>query len=272
MKACGISVYRIVLPLLLMASIASFLSFYLQENVLPYANRKAEEIWNRINDVPPRSYSYLDRRWVLGKDRSRIYYYNYFDPQESVFSKLSIYNLDLSSWSLEGRYYAEKGYLSGNTLSLRNCWQREFEEGKPVAFEKKEEMNINLAEKKDYFLKKMNEPDQMSYAELKDYIEEIEERGFETQEFKVALNYKISFPLVSLIMTFLGIPFAFSMGKRGTLVGIGLSIVIAMIYWGAIAVFRGLGEANYLNAYIAAWGPNLIFGLIGLYLIFTLRT
>jgi LPS export ABC transporter permease LptG/LPS export ABC transporter permease LptF len=272
MKACGISVYRIVLPVLFMASIASFLSFYLQENVLPYANKKAEEIWNKINDVPPRSYSYLDRRWVLGKEKNRIYYYNYFDPEESAFSKLSIYDIDLSSWSVAGRYYAEKGYLNGNNISLRDCWHREFEVGKPVEFERKKEMNITIGENKDYFLKKMKEPDQMSYGELKDYIEEIEERGFETQKFKVALNYKISFPIVSLIMTLLGIPFAFSMGKRGTLVGIGLSLVIAMIYWGAIAIFRGLGEANYLNVYLAAWGPNLIFGLIGLYLVFTLRT
>lgn len=272
MKACGISVYRIVLPVLLMACIASFLSFYLQENVLPYANRKAEEIWNKINDVPPRSYSHLDRRWVLGKEKHRIYYYNYFDPEESLFSQLSIYDIDLRSWSFKRRFFSERAHLSGNHLSLRNCWVREFESGKPVKFEKKEEMSITLAEEKDYFLKARKEPDQMSYGELREYIEEIEERGFETQKFKVALNYKISFPLVSLIMTLLGIPFAFSMGKRGTLVGIGLSIVIVMIYWGAIAVFQGLGDANYLDAYLAAWGPNLIFGLAGLYLVFTLRT
>jgi lipopolysaccharide export LptBFGC system permease protein LptF len=73
-------------------------------------------------------------------------------------------------------------------------------------------------------------------------------------------------------MTLLGVPFAFSMGKRGTLVGIGLSIVIAMVYWGAIGVFKSLGYVNFLNAFLAAWGPNLVFGLAGLYLIFRVRT
>jgi len=62
------------------------------------------------------------------------------------------------------------------------------------------------------------------------------------------------------------------MGRKGALVGIGLSIVIAIVYWAAIAIFRGLGNASYLNAFLAAWGPNLIFGLAGLYLVFTLRT
>ena len=55
-------------------------SFYLQERVLPRANNKAEEIWNRINDAPSRSYSYLNRHWVLGRDKNRIYHYDFFDP------------------------------------------------------------------------------------------------------------------------------------------------------------------------------------------------
>jgi lipopolysaccharide export LptBFGC system permease protein LptF len=78
--------------------------------------------------------------------------------------------------------------------------------------------------------------------------------------------------LACLIMTLLGVPFAFSMGKRGTLVGIGLSIAIAMVYWGAIGLFKGLGYAGSLNIFLAAWGPNILFGLAGLYGMFTLRT
>ena len=272
MKASGISLYRIVLPLILLGGIASFFSLYLQENVFPYANKKAEEIWNKINDVPPRSYSHLDRRWVMGKEKNRIYYYNYFDPEASVFSQLYIYDIDISSWSFKKRIYSGKGVLRGKNLTLINCWFREFVDRKPIKFESKKEMDLVLVEERSYFLKEWKEPDQMSYGELRNYIEDIEERGFETVKFKVDLNYKISFPLASLIMTLIGIPFAFSMGKRGTLVGIGLSIVIAMIYWGTIGIFKSLGYLNYLNAYLAAWGPNLIFGLIGLYLIFTLRT
>jgi len=272
MKACGISLYRIVLPVVLLGCAASFTSFYLQENVLPYANKKAAAIWNKINDIPPRSYGYLDKRWVLSKNKNRIYYYNYFDPVDSVFSQLSIYDVDLSTWSLKKRFYSGKATLRGFRLSLEDCWSRDFEEGLPVKFEQKEGLEMILTEGRDYFLKRRKEPDQMSYGELREYIGDIEERGFETQRFEVALNYKISFPLASLIMTLIGIPFAFSMGKRGTLVGIGLSVVIAMVYWGTIAVFRGLGNADYLNAHLAAWGPNLIFGLLGIYLIFTLRT
>ncbi len=272
MKTCGLSFYRIILPVVFLAAIVSFFSFYLQENVLPYSNKKAEEIWNRINDRPVRSYSYLDRRWVLSKEKDRIYHYNYFDPEKSSFSQLSIYDFDTPTWSVKRRIFSERANLSDNRLSLEDCWIRDFEGGRMTSYEKKSAMDLEILEDMSYFKKDKKEPSQMSFRELKRYIQELDERNFDTVKFRVDLHYKISFPFVCLIMTFLGIPFAFSLGKKGTLVGIGLSILIALVYWGAIGVFQGLGYVNYLNAFLSAWGPNLIFGLIGLYLLFTLRT
>ena len=98
------------------------------------------------------------------------------------------------------------------------------------------------------------------------------QRGFDTQRLRVDLNYKLSFPFLSLILTLLGIPFAFLMGKRGVLWGIGLSLAIAIIYWGCTGIFKNLGYTNNLNAYWAGWGPHLLFGFVGLYLIAKMRT
>jgi LPS export ABC transporter permease LptG len=271
MKTCGLSLYRIILPVVLLAGVVSFFSYYLQENVLPYSNKKAEEIWNKINDRPIRSYSYLDRRWVLSKEENRIYHYNYFDQEKSAFSQLSIYDLDPTSWAIQRRVYSERAFLGDGRLSLEDCWFREFSSGKMTEFEKKEKMNVDMREDRSFFLKEWREPDQMSFGELRKYIRELDERNFDTVRFKVDLSYKISFPFVCLVMTLLGVPFAFSLGKKGTLVGIGLSLAIAMVYWGVIGIFQGLGYVSYLSAFLSAWGPNLIFGLIGLYLLFTLR-
>ncbi len=272
MKACGISLYRIITPIIFMAVLVSLFSFYVQERILPYSNKKREAVWNKINDVPPRSYTYLDRRWVLSRTKDRIYHYNYFDPQEAVFNHLSVFDLNLSSWSFERRIYSEKGHLGEGNLSLENCWIRDFLAEKTERFERRSQMNLSQVEEMSYFLKEWKEPDQMNFGELRKYIKEIEESGFDTVKFKVDLHYKISFPLAALIMTIIGLPFAFSMGRRGTLVGIGLSIVIAMIFWGAIGVFREMGMINFLPPFLSAWGPNLVFGLVGLYLLFTLKT
>lgn len=272
MKACGVSVYRAILPVVFLACVVSFCSFYLQENILPSTNKKADELWNKINDRPPSTYTRVDRRWVMDKRRSRVYHYRYFDPIASAFSQLSIYDIDSQSWSFKRRIFAEKGFLQERNLSLVNCWYRDFDGNFPINYEKKEQIQMAVAEDRSYFMRELRVPDQMGYQELKNYIQNIEERGFDSTRFRVDLLYKISFPLVSLIMVFIGIPFAFSMGKRGALVGLGISVVIAMFYWGGVGIFKSLGYANFLSPILAAWGPNMIFGLIGLYLLFTLRT
>jgi LPS export ABC transporter permease LptG/LPS export ABC transporter permease LptF len=271
-KTCGISLYRLIGPLVMLSLLICGVSFYIQENLLPYSNRKAEEVMGRITDRPPSISDPLDRRWLMSRDRNRIYHYQFFDPIAGAFSRMSILEIDLDAWSFRKRSFAEKASIKGTTLSLADAWEMEFADGIPVLFERREKAEVGLGEDQGYFQKEFKAPNQMRYAELEHYIEEIEERGFESLHFRVDLQAKLSFPLASLVMILLGTPFAFSMGRRGALVGIGLSIVIGMLYWGAIGVFKSMGYAGYLDVSLAAWGPNLLFGLIGIYLILKVRT
>lgn len=271
-KACGISLYRFVGPVLFLAVVVSGAAFSLQERVLPAANLRAEDIWNRINDVPPRSYSFANRHWILSRNKDRIFHYDFFDPIASVLSRVSVFDIDGSDWTMTRRAFGERGYLDDERLILVNSWTRDFREEGPQAFRTEREENVAIEENRDYFLKEWKEPSQMTYGELDLYAKEAQSMGFEATRLRVDLGYKLSFPLVALVMTFLAVPFAFAMGRSGTLVGIGLSIGIAMVYWGAIGVFRGLGYVGYLSPFLAAWGPNLLFGLGGIYLFSRVRT
>jgi lipopolysaccharide export LptBFGC system permease protein LptF len=73
-------------------------------------------------------------------------------------------------------------------------------------------------------------------------------------------------------MTLIGVPFAFVVGRKGALYGIGLSIVIAIVYWGCLGIFEALGSNALLPSLLAAWAPNLLFGAAGLYLMLRLET
>jgi len=272
MKASGLSVYRIIFPVVFMAFLASACSFYIQEYIYPYSNKKAEETLYSIMDIPPRSTSYLNRRWVMGKERNRIYHFRHFDPITESFSDLSVFEFEDQNWSLRRRIFGEKGYIQENSIILTDGWLREFENDRPPRFEPIVSLKISDTEGRSYFVKEWKEADQLNFGELAAYISEIEEKGFESLPYRIDLNFKVSYPLAGLIMALLGIPFAFSMGKRGTLVGMGLSLFIAAVYWGAIGVFKSFGTLAFLSPFLAAWGPNLIFGLAGLYLLFTLRT
>ena len=57
-------------------------------------------------------------------------------------------------------------------------------------------------------------------------------------------------------------------GRRGALYGIGVGIVLAMVYWTANNLFGAIGEAGILSPALAAWAPNILFGAGAAYLLY----
>jgi lipopolysaccharide export LptBFGC system permease protein LptF len=261
-----------VVPVAALAVLLGVGSLFVQERLLPSANRKAEEIWNRITNAPAPAAGAVSRRWVLGRGKDRIYHFALFDPRSAAFRGLSVFDIDTARWTLARRTAADKAVLKGDALYLTGAWRRDFDGERQVGYEESREAVLPGVEDRAFFLKEWKEPSQMNARELRAYVREIADLDYEVGRFKVDLAAKLAFPFVAVVMTLLGLPFAFTMGKRGTLVGIGTSIVIAMVFWGAIGVFKSLGYVAILPAFLAAWGPNLLFGLTGLYLLFRLRT
>jgi lipopolysaccharide export system permease protein len=83
----------------------------------------------------------------------------------------------------------------------------------------------------------------------------------------VELHYKTAFPFISLIMVLIGTPFAIKSTRGGVLMGMGMSIVIGLLYYTVIAVSYNLGKAGLLHPFVAAWLSNVIFTAIGIRLI-----
>jgi lipopolysaccharide export LptBFGC system permease protein LptF len=123
-----------------------------------------------------------------------------------------------------------------------------------------------------YFRREEKPSDTMGFAELTAYIRSLESRGFDVAKLRVQLHRKLAFPMVGFVMTLLAVPFSFIVARRGALYGIGIAIVIAIVYWAVLGIFEALGNNALLHPALAAWAPNLAFGAIGLYLIFTLET
>ena len=73
-------------------------------------------------------------------------------------------------------------------------------------------------------------------------------------------------------MTLIAVPFAVTTGRRGALYGIGVGIVLALVYWTMISVFAAIGAAGLIPPTLAAWAPNLMFGAAAAYLLLTVRT
>jgi lipopolysaccharide export LptBFGC system permease protein LptF len=112
----------------------------------------------------------------------------------------------------------------------------------------------------------------MTYRELKHYIGELEASGYHVTPYIVQLQRKVAFPFVTLIMTLLAVPFAVKTGRSGAIYGVGVGIVLALVYWTMLSIFGAMGAGGWLSPMLAAWAPNILFGAAAAYLLLTVRT
>ena len=266
-KSCGISLYRIVAPLLAFSIGLSVCLFVLQEYILPYANQRQDNLRHLIQGRPIQTFYQPGRSWIFGKG-NRLYHYNYFDFKADRFAEVSIYDLEISASRFIRHIHAEQASWNERTRDweLVQGWVRTFDPSQPglQTFTRRQ---LYLPETPNYFHQEVKESNKMTYLELSDYIGDLQTGGFEVDYLKTELHKKLAFPIVSVIMTILGVPFALFIGNRGALYGIAIGVLTGITYWGLFGVFGVLGSSGLLSPLLAAWGPNILFGSGGLLLL-----
>ena len=271
-KSCGISLYRIFVPVFALSLLVSAFLYVMQEQILPYSYQRQDNLRNVIKGRPIQTFYQPGRKWIFGEG-NRLYTYSYYDSERGIFAELSIFDLDVSQSRFFQHIYAPKASWQASTREWRlsNGWVRSLEQ-KGAGFTTFDRRDIALPEGPDYFVKEVKESSQMTYSELRAYILDLQKGGFEVDHLKTELHTKIALPVVNIIMAILGVPFAFSMGRRGALYGIAIGVTTGIVYWGAFGFFETLGVYGMLSPLLAAWGPNVLFGSGGLLLLATMRT
>jgi LPS export ABC transporter permease LptG/LPS export ABC transporter permease LptF len=273
-RACGVSLHRLVTPVLVASSLLSAALFAFDYYYIPEANRKQDAIRNEIKGRPVQTYLRPDRKWIFGKG-SRIYYYLYFDAVEQLMAGVSVYELDPRTFQMTRHISAERARWSSNlkTWVFENGWAADVSSGGKVTSQMFEATTFReLDEPPNYFLKEVKQDKQMNFHELAAYITELQQGGFDTVRLRVQFYKKFSAPLFALILAMISAPLAFLTGSRGALAGVGVSFAIAIAYWSVEQLFQQIGNMNQLPPALAAWSPNALFCLAGSYLLARLRT
>jgi LPS export ABC transporter permease LptG/LPS export ABC transporter permease LptF len=274
MKACGISLYRLVIPIVSIAGLLAVGLFLFDQFYLPQANRRQEALHNIIKGRPPQTVLHPEQNWIFGQPRpgepGRIFYYQFFDPKINEFANLSIFEFDPSTFALSRRIFATRAVWNpaDGTWSFLNGWQREIA-GASVA-EYHPFLKASFAEIHEapgYFTKEKWQAQEMNFGQLDRYISDLRQSGFDTMRLRVELWHKLAYPLMAVVIAVLAIPFALSMGRRSSLTGIAMAIAVTLVYIVIDSFFGALGNVNYLPAAMAAWSSDLLFGLVGSYLL-----
>ena len=272
-KALGISVYRLSVPALAAAGLVVLLSGYLEAQVLPAANRKVAQLEDEIRGrETARSYRRADRQWLFGQDRF-IYNYLHYDQRQASLQRLQVFEFD-PEHRLVGRLYADRAVYAGDDeWRFDDGWVRHFDGTEFTGFVRFDQpRRVDYPETPEFFDSEIRPPDQMPLGELREYIAELKASGQPVPELKVELYRKLAWPVISVVMVLVALPFAFRLGRGGALYGIGVSIVLGFAFLAIFTFFTNLGEAGALPPALAVWSPNLLFAMFAGYLFLGVRT
>ena len=275
-KACGVSVFRLAAPVFMAGLFLSGSLFAFDHYWVPESDRRQDALRAEIKGKPAQTFLRPDREWIYGL-RDRVFYYKYFDQNELMMVGVNVYEIDPVEFRLSKHIFAERARWEPNLKrwSFQNGWIREMKGSTITHFDNFAggiRVFPEIQETPDYFVKEVKQSKQMNFRELKDYIGELQQGGLDTVPLQVQFYKKFSVPLFAFIMVMVSVPFAFLAGNRGAMAGVGISFAILIAYLSINQLFEQVGNLGQLPAAVAAWSPDAVFSLFGLYFLTRLKT
>lgn len=270
MRGCGISIARITAPILITASVISLFSFLVAEFLIPASFARMKYVQQvLIQKKSPHAFFRQQNIWY--RQDNTILQARTFNPSDQTLKGVTIWQLGQDMKPVQ-RTEADTGVLTDAGWLLKGVVTREIGGGNIVTTARKREfpvqLNLRMADLK--ILEK--EAGTMSIFALRRYCANLRRGGYDDTRYLAQLHSRISLPFASLVMAFLGIPFALRGGRTsGIAVGIALSLGIGFAYFAVNAVLLSFGQAGVLPPLVSAWAANFIFAAAGVWLAMTVN-
>lgn len=269
MRGCGVGLGRISMPIIVIAGVISLLTIVSNELILPETYqqmRYIEEV--RIRKKNANTFFRQNNIWY--RDNNVILMARAFDPAHQILKGITLWYF-VSDMKPVERIDSSQADWDGRQWILRNVTIRKLGSTAVATATKSPRMPVTLNLQLDDLKVVDKYADNMGFFKLRDYIDKLRKGGYETTRYEAQMHAKISLPFASLIMAFLGIPFALRSGRSsGIALGIGASIGIGFAYFITNSIIVSFGQTGILPPVVSAWAANLIFALSGIWLAMTL--
>jgi len=269
LRTSGISFYRIMVAPLVFGLFTSFVSFGINEAIVPPANRQSKKleflaVYKTRMPEGTANFTYLDRN--KEGNLQRVFYIDYVkgDKISGIiildFTRAKVAQIiaaadgvyDHGQWELhKGRTYVLSGdsditrIMQFNKLTLPGM--------------------TNIANAMEC---QKVAPKDMNMVELKKYIEVLKGSNSVGKELWVRYYQKFSQPLACLIVALAGAPLGLLARRSRSSIGLVYSAVIVFLYYVLVSSSGALGEAGRLDPMVAAWLPNSVIGALGMVILY----
>ncbi len=267
----GISLYRLVIPILLVALVISALSGVAGETIVPESNRKRLDLYRYDIRNEPRQKGGTERQISLQDYDNRQMSILYYDARQKRANKVNIVwkegNQIRERW--DARYMVWRDSLNYWVLHeiTRRTFANDTETITKLDSFRYEDTRILPEDLVDLQLK----PEEMNYRELKSFVEKMENLGADARKWVVDLYMKVSYPFASFIIVLFGAPLASRKRRSGPALGFALALLISFVYFLFLRSGQVLGHNGTLEPWLGAWIGNIVFGVGGVLLMIWAR-
>jgi LPS export ABC transporter permease LptF/LPS export ABC transporter permease LptG len=269
--AAGQSVFRLLVPCLLLMLVVGWLTWEIQERIVPFTNRQQDSLRSQIRGGLA-AMNKEGRYWVAG--RNRLYSFTSTSDASTERAKdLTVYEFgDSSQANISRILKAPEASRKGQEILLEGQVQSLTWAGDKVNVETfTMAESSGLAEVENPFEQIYFKPTHLSAAETLERIRQSDSQA-ERRNLEVNLQRKYSTPFLPLVIMLFTAPFALSLGRKGRVITVGLAIGVWLVFMGLSNTFEQLGISGQLSAKLAVWNPLILFSILGAYLLSRVRT
>ncbi|MFH1655455.1 MAG: LptF/LptG family permease [Candidatus Omnitrophota bacterium] len=271
MRSAGINIWQLTRQTIFLACLISIFIFWVNEKLIPPAMQLSDKI---------KTEQIEGKKSAIQKDRinnlayfgleNRLFFINTFIPKELSMEGITVLEQDKNQ-ELKKKIFALKGAWQKGKWSFYGTQIFSYDKTGFEESEFFEEKIMDIPETPEDFLKQRIQVDYMNIKQLRNYLSKLSDSGAKTviRNMNVDIQQKYSYPFSTLIIMFVGLPFALMIRKRKgmTFASFGICIAVGFLYYIVNAVSIALGKSGLFEPIISAWFANIIFLVLALILL-----
>ncbi len=256
MQTAGVSVYRLLSPIL--ASI-----FLICITSAVFYNLVASPAYHRADQLQKKVRLRRSRNVVFKGQHNRLFYIQNLDLENETIDRMTIYELDKNN-EVVRQIFANSATWSPNQWHLSKGYIRDFDGAAENIFQPFTAMQLERTEEPERFAGSNKDLRAMTIGELQEQIKYKRTAGQTTRREEVKMHHKIAYPFAAFVVILIGAPISIRFGGAGFFAGLLVAFFLVFMYWGiSLATLEGLGENGKLPPIVACWGANVLYAMVG---------
>ena len=269
MLTAGVSVTRILLPLIVIGLVTVAATMAMNYSLAPHAELARKRL---IDEARSRPESIVQGQIFRNRTDARTWFIQNFRPGKNTFNNVQVLQQDAHN-NITTNYVAARATYRPET----KIW--DLEDVKVVRYDRTGNilsgevyplMKIENWSETPFRLDSANaRAEYLGVPELREYLAlNSDFPSTLLAPFKTHLEYRLALPWTCLVVVCIAAPLGIGYSRRGILSSVAAAVLLVFAMNFLIHFFLALGEGDRISPWIAAWTPNLIFAVIGLYLLY----